>query len=283
MLHRPNFLLPRGSAIKSFRFSLSPTPSRNFSFSTSSTRPRASQHPKTFILCAFGGLVVVASKREDTEDMAAPGRPGNLTYEQGVKLKEMWSTAFKVFGIHQDRVAPELENDNESNREVSRTGTDISDGQPKKGKLALFKRTKDPEASSTPTQSTTVILSDVSKLSIADGDDKYSQTKEFREAIATSTPQEIHDAFWRMVKPDHPDSLFLRFLRARKWDVNKAIVMLVATLRWRIKDIDVLPFLIIRLITGGRSYRKRRITFCRDKGRWVHEAAAIRKILSSWS
>ena len=81
----------------------------------------------------------------------------------------------------------------------------------------------------------------MSKLSISDGDDKYSQTKEFKEALATSTPQEIHDTFWKMVKADHPDALFLRFLRARKWDVNKALVMLVATMRWRNKELDVRP------------------------------------------
>lgn len=217
----------------------------------------------------MGGLIIAASKREDIEDMAPldlPGRTGNLTDEQSVKLKEMWSTAFKVFGIPQDRVAPEPENDNEPKGEVSRTGTDSSDRQPKKGKLtSLFKKTKDSEVSPSPAQSTTDTPSDLSKLSIADGDDKYSQTKEFKEAIATSTPQEIHDVFWRMVKSDHPDSLFLRFLRARKWDVNKAIVMLVATMRWRSKEIDVLRFLRIRLIEGGRSRRKRRVIFCRDQ------------------
>ena len=243
MLHRSSLLLPRSSATKSFRFSLNPTPSRNFSFSTSSTHPRASRYPKTYIFCAVGGLVVATSKREDTEDMAPlnlPGRPGNLTDEQKVKLKDMWSTAFKVFGIHQDHVAPEPENDKELSSEVSPTGTDISDGQQKKGKLTSLFKKKDREASPSPAQSNTGIPSDISKLSIADGDDKYSQTKDFKEAIATSTPQEIHDTFWRMVKVDHPDSLFLRFLRARKWDVNKAIVMLVATLRWRSKDLDVL-------------------------------------------
>ena len=170
-----------------------------------------------------------------------PGRPGNLTDEQKVKLKEMWSTAFKVFGIPQDGVTPEPEKDNERNSEVSRTGADVSDGQQKKGKLtSLFKKKKEQETPPPPVQSTSDIPNDISKLSIADGDDKYSQTKEFKEAIATTTPQEIRDTFWRMVKPDHPDSLFLRFLRARKWDVNKAIVMLVATMRWRSKELDVL-------------------------------------------
>ena len=266
MLHRSNLLFPRGSAAKRFRFSLNPTRTPNFSFSTSSTHPQAPPLPKAYLFCAVGGLFVASSKSEDTEDMAPlnlPGRPGNLTDEQKVKLKEMWSTAFKVFAVPQDRVAPEPENDNDSNSEVSRTGTDISESQQKKGNLkSLFKKKNDREASHSPAQSKTDITNDVSKLSIADGDDKYSQTKEFKEAIATSTPQEIHDTFWRMVKADHPDSLFLRFLRARKWDVNKAIVMLVATLRWRSKELDVRTFLKTLLIVGGRSCGEGGIAFC---------------------
>jgi hypothetical protein len=107
----------------------------------------------------------------------------------------------------------------------------------------LFKKKKDREASPAPSTTTsTDVHADISKLAIADGDDKYSQTKEFKEALATSTPQEIHDTFWRMVKADHPDALFLRFLRARKWDVGKAMVMLVATMHWRSKDLDVISF-----------------------------------------
>jgi hypothetical protein len=42
-----------------------------------------------------------------------------------------------------------------------------------------------------------------------------------------------------MVKHDHPDALLLRFLRARKWDVDKALVMLVSTMNWRATEMHV--------------------------------------------
>lgn len=164
------------------------------------------------------------------------GRPGNLTDEQKGKLKEMWSTAFKVFGVVEQENA--RSGDAEDVTEAARTNTEM-EKEKKGGKLgSLFKKKNKESSTST---GSAELPNDVSKLSISDGDDKYSQTKEFKEALATSTPQEIHDTFWKMVKADHPDALFLRFLRARKWDVNKAIVMLVATMRWRNKELDVLP------------------------------------------
>ena len=42
-----------------------------------------------------------------------------------------------------------------------------------------------------------------------------------------------------MVKHDDPDALLLRFLRARKWDVHDALVMLVSTMHWRSQDMHV--------------------------------------------
>ena len=167
------------------------------------------------------------------------GRHGNLTEEQKGKLKEMWSTAFKVFGMVEQQENVSVTADTESFGSATRTNTENPEGTKKGGKLtSLFKKNKGDSKGASST-GTADLPNDVSKLSINESDDKYSQTKEFKEALATSTPQEIHDTFWRMVKADHPDALFLRFLRARKWDVNKALVMLVATMRWRNKELDV--------------------------------------------
>jgi hypothetical protein len=71
------------------------------------------------------------------------------------------------------------------------------------------------------------------------GNDKFGQSQLFKDAMASSTPTELREAFWAMVKHDHPDALLLRFLRARKWDVNAALVMAISALHWRITESKV--------------------------------------------
>ncbi|OLL22146.1 CRAL-TRIO domain-containing protein [Neolecta irregularis DAH-3] len=68
--------------------------------------------------------------------------------------------------------------------------------------------------------------------------DKYAQKNDFQNALANTPPHELRAAFWRMVKQDNPDALLLRFLRARKWDVNPALVMLVSTMHWRVNEVE---------------------------------------------
>ncbi|KAJ1920825.1 hypothetical protein H4219_001061 [Mycoemilia scoparia] len=44
------------------------------------------------------------------------------------------------------------------------------------------------------------------------------------------------EAFWSVIREDNPDVLFLRFLRARKWDLERAKKMGAAAVKWRIHD-----------------------------------------------
>ncbi|KAG0367821.1 hypothetical protein BGZ54_003196 [Gamsiella multidivaricata] len=48
------------------------------------------------------------------------------------------------------------------------------------------------------------------------------------------SPAEYQTAFWAFVQAEHPDTAVLRFLRARKWNVEKAMEMLILALEWRI-------------------------------------------------
>ncbi|KAJ2769164.1 phosphatidylinositol transfer protein csr1 [Coemansia nantahalensis] len=53
---------------------------------------------------------------------------------------------------------------------------------------------------------------------------------------ATDKPATMRAAFWAAARCDHPDVLVLRFLRARKWQVDDALAMLLACLRWRVAE-----------------------------------------------
>jgi hypothetical protein len=143
-----------------------------------------------------------------------PGRVGNLTAEQELKLQELWRALFRVMGV------PLLDSSTLSLQvnEVEEEGS--TPGKKKKSLRSVFRK-KD-KAAAAPAE-----------------DDKYGQGKDFEAALSDSTPEELRKAFWFMVQADHPDSLLLRFLRARKWDVEKALVMLVATMHWNLKEANV--------------------------------------------
>ena len=73
----------------------------------------------------------------------------------------------------------------------------------------------------------------------AEEEDKHGLSKEFDQAVSEIPPAQIQKALWNMVKADNPDALLLRFLRARKWVVKNALVMLIATVRWRLNGVKV--------------------------------------------
>ncbi|KAJ2774866.1 phosphatidylinositol transfer protein csr1 [Coemansia nantahalensis] len=46
----------------------------------------------------------------------------------------------------------------------------------------------------------------------------------------------LRSALWAVIREDHPDVLLLRFLRARKWDLDRAYRMAIAAVKWRIQE-----------------------------------------------
>jgi hypothetical protein len=164
-------------------------------------------------------LALQAQKYPDVmASQQPPGRPGNLTPDQEVKLKEMWAQTLEVFGV-----APE---GTHTNGTATPTGTSEPTGEKKqksKGMKLFGRKSKDNDAGS----------------GTDSGNDKHGQQQEFQQALAQQKPEELREAFWSMVKHDHPDALLLRFLRARKWDVHAALVMFVSTIHWRAKEMHV--------------------------------------------
>ncbi|KAK4463310.1 phosphatidylinositol transfer protein CSR1 [Cladorrhinum samala] len=174
----------------------------------------------------------------------APGRPGNLTAEQEEKLKQMWKLIFQVCQVGAEPPAPASSAD-------AAPSDKAAEEDPKKAKkhsrMSIFSRSKSTKSSEDSSASTTAATAaaagappNAPVFHIKDGEtDKYGQTKQFYETLASQSPESIRDTIWSMVKHDHPDALVLRFLRARKWDVEKAVIMLVATMNWRAAEMKV--------------------------------------------
>ena len=145
------------------------------------------------------------------------GWPGNLTSEQESKLQELWLALGQVTGVVKEQPHHNVEN-----------GVAAEADTPKrKGKrFGFFGRSEKED--------------DAKAHSASDGsEDKYGQTKQFKQALQDMTPEELHETIWSFTKADSPDALLLRFLRARKWNVQNALVMFVSTAHWRAKDIKM--------------------------------------------
>ncbi|KAK3305716.1 CRAL-TRIO domain-containing protein [Chaetomium strumarium] len=164
---------------------------------------------------------------------AAPGRPGNLTPEQEEKLRRLWQLIFQVCGVGQEQ--------NGAGADSSSAAEKAQDAEAKKSKksrMSLFSRKGRKESDAESTSGAPANAPVVLNLG-KDGDDKYGQTKQFYDTLASQSPESIRDTIWSMVKHDHPDALVLRFLRARKWDVERALIMLVSTMHWRAQEMKV--------------------------------------------
>ncbi|KAI2700123.1 hypothetical protein CBS147317_8484 [Penicillium roqueforti] len=65
-----------------------------------------------------------------------------------------------------------------------------------------------------------------------------AEIKSMEHILSKMTPREMCFAILKMIKQENPDSLLLRFLRARKWDVGKAFSMMASNILWR-KEMEV--------------------------------------------
>ena len=239
--HRPQIL--QDSALQD----RSLTTQRRLELGTDYTRVQASSSTYILVCLAFGGgaflvdyLIHPAPAPSQTREYIesapitsndpfftdmpiSPGHRGNLTAEQEAKLRELWAVTLKTFGV-QD---PSHPNGTATPQEDTPVVSEVETKDDKKKKRRSIFARKHGDTSSSPSKH------------VDDSDDKYGQVKEYQQILSTQSTESIRSAFWSMVKGDHPDALLLRFLRARKWDVDKALVMMVSTMSWRGHEIHV--------------------------------------------
>ncbi|KAL9939495.1 hypothetical protein V8E36_001312 [Tilletia maclaganii] len=129
------------------------------------------------------------------------GYYGNLTDEQKQKLRDFWEGFFDVLSRAKGSGAGGAKNGGVENEEFE---TD-----PKKSNIPKGDEAKDAKKAE-------------------------EERKAMNDLIEEYGADVVRDCVWRFCAGDAPDTGMLRFLRARKWDVDRAIAMLGATLKWRL-------------------------------------------------
>ncbi|CAG8435438.1 9141_t:CDS:2 [Ambispora gerdemannii] len=182
------------------------------------------------------------------------GHVGNLTSDQEELLKKFWTQLFEIFR----RETPSASNDVEGNSEMlNNEFTDSLHNNKKSTRISTFLRgnnsNKKPMNSEGGVSGDAEIVAKTkatqkpTKVKKSKDDDKYNESEELLAALELFTPQQIRSESWRLNAADDPDLISLRFLRARKWDVNKALAMMVSTLKWGLQT-DVTS-----IVRGGES------------------------------
>lgn len=146
----------------------------------------------------------MGTKTNEHGEVVDEGYYGNCTPSQEEALKKAWSILFDIWARNPER-SDELTR--QGGAKVAQSGNELSDVTAAKEKEAKQK-------------------------------DSGTNVPVVDNAVQKYGGKYLHDEFWRTVMMDPPDQFVLRFLRAREFDVHRAVEMLIAALQFRI-DINL--------------------------------------------
>ncbi|KAJ3472456.1 hypothetical protein NLG97_g10974 [Lecanicillium saksenae] len=138
------------------------------------------------------------------------GNVGNLTTEQEAKLRQFWGTIFKLYDLYESK-DPEIQ-------AALKNCANQANAPVQKSRFGLFGGGKKASAED---NNATALIEKHLDLGAADDNDKFGLRKQFMEMLGKHSAESTRTMILETVKHDHPDALALRFLRARKWEVDK--------------------------------------------------------------
>ncbi|KAI3618547.1 hypothetical protein CBS9595_002910 [Malassezia furfur] len=139
--------------------------------------------------------------QNDLGESIQEGYPGNLTPEHAAALREFWHRFLEVTERNAAR-SDELRA--RGGYAAAQTGNELSQNT-----MSKDKKKESDEAK------------------------KAGELKSVEDALAKYGGPYLREAFWSMTQTDAPDATMLRFLRARKFDLDRALGMMVAALQFR--------------------------------------------------
>ncbi|WFD41420.1 hypothetical protein MPSI1_000047 [Malassezia psittaci] len=146
--------------------------------------------------------------KNDLGESIQEGYPGNLTPEHKKKLQEFWR---RFFQLTERNVQRSEDLDKRGGAKAAQSGDELAKQQESKDS----KKKKD---------------SDEAK--------KAGELKSIEEAVNKYGGPYLRKAMFSMCQTDSPDATALRFLRARKYDLDRSLGMCVAALQFRL-DMDI--------------------------------------------
>lgn len=159
-------------------------------------------------------------------DGPKPGFFGNLNQDQEAKLQKLWTVLLKA-----------VESPSSAESSNGSAEEHVSPGQPPRRQSLLGRsqsNLSDKSATKSTSQYQPKVMGALRELGI-----KAQETKMVEKALSEITPTELRRGILDLLKHDHPDSMLLRFLRARKWDVPRAFAMMMDAIVWRVKEMHV--------------------------------------------
>lgn len=153
----------------------------------------------------------MSSNFQDLYGDLKEGRLGNLTIQQELLLKQVWVNILYKMGYENLNLPSNLRIDsNEANIDL-KENDESSNGSSNGIKWGFGKK----KPTATP-----------AAMAAAGGFKLHDSLKPLSKEV-------LQSVFWSFLRTDYPDNLALRFVRARKWNLNNSISMLVDTIKWR--------------------------------------------------
>ena len=162
-----------------------------------------------------------------TTDENLYGFIGHLSAEQEVKLQQLWMIILKAAKTLPDEIL-----------EPSVVSANAPDAQDLPEQHHRRHSSRSMIENNTPGQTSTlssVTIESPLMAALESMGMSASHINAAEQALLCMGPAKLRMGLLNTIRHDHPDALLLRFLRARKWNVTKALTMMADAIEWRMR------------------------------------------------